>query len=296
MSSTTANQAKPREYAFSTGTTSVSQDSGLWFVDSACTTHMTNELSDLSNVRGIVPIEVECGGGTTLKATQSGNVSIHTRDAAGNNIVVVLNDVLFVPKLGTRLFSVRKFTSSGANHRVSFSKSRSTLATRLRCCCKNKEISLRFLGPGVWPPVCRQSHGFGIGVWVTSIKRLSSGSWTATPISRSKRRLGTSVRTALRPSQCVRRSPNRPPGRRPGNWNSSIPMCGAKSILPHLAARSMRSFLWTTIPVSKGSTSWLASLRSRKSSSSTSQRSQHLKALRSSASAAIVEENTRVLV
>ena len=88
MSSTTANQAKPREYAFSTGTSSVSQDSGLWFVDSACTTHMTNELSDLSNIRGIGPIEVECGGGTTLKATQSGNVSIHTRDAAGNNIVV----------------------------------------------------------------------------------------------------------------------------------------------------------------------------------------------------------------
>ena len=84
----------------------MSIDAGHWLVDSACTAHMTSELGDLSSVQNIRRTKVECGGGTILEASQVGSVSIPTRDSSGNDIVVVLQDVLFVPKLGKRLQKV----------------------------------------------------------------------------------------------------------------------------------------------------------------------------------------------
>lgn len=125
---------KTREYAFSSmavDTSAPGTDANCWIVDSACTAHMTHELGDLSNPRRIGPIQVECGGGTLLDATQVGSVVLPTKDASGKNIIVTLHDVLFVPNLGKRLFSVKKFirSRSDVHGSVSFSNGQHIVKT-----------------------------------------------------------------------------------------------------------------------------------------------------------------------
>ena len=72
---------------------------------------------------------MECGGGVILQATQVGSVSIKTKDSSGNVITVHLQGVLFVPKLGKRLFSVKKFIRSGASKRVEFRNKQQVVST-----------------------------------------------------------------------------------------------------------------------------------------------------------------------
>jgi len=121
-------QATQQHFAFSAEHSS-DVDPSYWIVDSACTAHMTGESADLTNPKTIAPIQVECGGGVILQATQVGSVSIKTKDSSGNVITVHLQGVLFVPKLGKRLFSVKKFIRSGASKRVEFRNKQQVVST-----------------------------------------------------------------------------------------------------------------------------------------------------------------------
>ena len=117
---------KSREYAFST---IAGADSTLWIVDSGCTAHMTCERSDLSNLRNITPTEVVCGGDAVLVSRQAGTVSIATKSSSGDPTTLVLHHVLYVPGLGKRLFSVKKFAEDKSSNRVLFSHKGNIVST-----------------------------------------------------------------------------------------------------------------------------------------------------------------------
>lgn len=105
--------AKPSFLFANIATTSVDDENSLEFaVDSACTTHVTNNFSALKEVRST---ETEIGvakKGHALKITKAGKIDADE---------CLLNDVLFSPDLSKNLMSVGEIVKSDAE--VIFSKS-----------------------------------------------------------------------------------------------------------------------------------------------------------------------------
>ena len=87
-----------------------------WLIDSGCSNHMTpfaNDLiTDVSNSTSLV----EVANGNIMKAPKKGTALIRIIDVQTHSTFdVLLEDVLYVPGLSRRLFSVTQWTQSGGS-------------------------------------------------------------------------------------------------------------------------------------------------------------------------------------
>jgi hypothetical protein len=81
--------------------------------DSGATQHMTPRLADLQNTVEGQKLVVEVANGHIIKCSTTGNIQISMQDDNGNMLNATLSDVMYVPGLNRRLFSVTQFAQHG---------------------------------------------------------------------------------------------------------------------------------------------------------------------------------------
>ena len=85
-----------------------------WLIDSGCSIHMTPYKSDLTSDVARSKILVEVANGNIVQAHSIGTAKIRIEDVSGKPTQdILLEQVLFVPGLSRRLFSVPQWTDSG---------------------------------------------------------------------------------------------------------------------------------------------------------------------------------------
>ena len=88
-----------------------------WFLDSACSNHMTGHKSDLANFVLFdtnKPRFVELADKSLVRAVGCGDLNVYLPDRHGKSVPIVFKEVMFVPKLRKRLISIGQLTKRGA--------------------------------------------------------------------------------------------------------------------------------------------------------------------------------------
>ena len=87
-----------------------------WLIDSGCSNHMTTFLDDIVNTPEPTDTVVEVANGHIVQATVTGTIHLQVMDINTHQVFdVYLENVLHVPGLSRRLFSVTQWTSSGGH-------------------------------------------------------------------------------------------------------------------------------------------------------------------------------------
>jgi hypothetical protein len=81
--------------------------------DSGATQHMTPRLVDLFDLVEGQNLGVEVADGHVIKCSITGKIKINIRDEDGKRLNANLTEVMYVPGLSRRLFSVTQFTQHG---------------------------------------------------------------------------------------------------------------------------------------------------------------------------------------
>ena len=113
----TNNNQDPADLSYQSlfpSTTQVHDEDKLWFADSGATRHMTHQKSVLKN---FIPVEPESWfvtgiGNTRLPVRGKGDIEAKST-INGITAVIHIPNVLYIPKLGTNLFSIGAATSQG---------------------------------------------------------------------------------------------------------------------------------------------------------------------------------------
>ena len=113
----TNNNQDPADLSYQSlfpSTTQVHDEDKLWFADSGATRHMTHQKSVLKN---FIPVEPESWfvtgiGNTRLPVRGKGEIEAKST-INGITAVIHIPNVLYIPKLGTNLFSIGAATSQG---------------------------------------------------------------------------------------------------------------------------------------------------------------------------------------
>ncbi|XP_070665943.1 uncharacterized protein [Malus domestica] len=87
---------------------SIVQDKSVWFVDSACSNHMTSQESLLLNLDRSVTCKVKIGTGDLVQAIGKGTLVVNTKHGKR-----YINEVLLVPRLDENLLSVGQMMEHG---------------------------------------------------------------------------------------------------------------------------------------------------------------------------------------
>ncbi|KAM1111108.1 hypothetical protein ACFX13_010490 [Malus domestica] len=107
-----ANCAKEEEVTIGTMFyachSSIMQDRSVWFVDSACSNHMTSQESVLINIDRYVSCKVKMGTGDLVQATGKCTLVVETQHGKR-----YINEVLLVPGLDENLLSVGQMMEHG---------------------------------------------------------------------------------------------------------------------------------------------------------------------------------------
>jgi len=119
-------------------------DLNNYLLDSGTTQHMTPRLVDLTDVVEGQNLGVEVADGHVIKCTTTGKIRIKMLDDNGDPLEVTLTDVMYVPGLSWRLFSVAKFARHGFHAMI-----------------HKSATTLYFIGNGKESPVTLQSVGGG---------------------------------------------------------------------------------------------------------------------------------------
>ena len=86
--------------------------SNLWIGDTGASTHMTNTIEGLYNLREEDTV-VQIGNGKKLKSTTVGTLKTIAQQLDGTTIDVKLSNVVYVPELSFNLFSITKAMENG---------------------------------------------------------------------------------------------------------------------------------------------------------------------------------------
>jgi hypothetical protein len=86
-----------------------------WLIDSGCTIHMTPYIEDFIPELSPFQTMVETANGGLVEVSMKGTVKVLMNDTFQNNktVMVYLNEVLHVPLLSRRLFSVAEWNRCG---------------------------------------------------------------------------------------------------------------------------------------------------------------------------------------
>jgi hypothetical protein len=88
-------------------------DLGNYLPDSGATQHMTSRRADLFDVVEGQNLGVEVADGHVIKCSVTGKICLSMYDGNGNMLNAVLHDVMYVPGLSRRLFSITRFARHG---------------------------------------------------------------------------------------------------------------------------------------------------------------------------------------
>jgi len=88
-------------------------DLGNFLPDSGATQHMTPRRADLLDVVEGQNLGVEVADGHVIKCSITGKIRLNMLDDNGNTLNAVLHDVMYVPGLSRRLFSITRFARHG---------------------------------------------------------------------------------------------------------------------------------------------------------------------------------------
>jgi hypothetical protein len=91
-----------------------------YLLDSGATQHMTPRFEDLEEVVEDRHLGVEVADGHIIRCPATGKIRISMLDDNGNPLEVKLQDVMYVPGLSRRLFSITRFVRHG--HHATFTK------------------------------------------------------------------------------------------------------------------------------------------------------------------------------
>ena len=98
-------------------------DLSNWVMDSGCTCHMTPFKSDFLHHTLVHENKiVEVADGNSIPATLSGTINLHVYTAKHEKLLLTLQNVLFVPTLSRRLFSLMSLIEQGHDVRLSRTK------------------------------------------------------------------------------------------------------------------------------------------------------------------------------
>ena len=119
-----ANQYKENEYNVTLPETALKLsrdiDKSDWWIDSGASQHMTHEKSNLLNYEAFKsPIEIKLADDSIVLSYGKGDVKLAISDD-GDNKIIILKDVLYVPNIQNNLFSLPAITDKGIS--VSFNK------------------------------------------------------------------------------------------------------------------------------------------------------------------------------
>ena len=90
-----------------------------WSVDSACSTHLTNDLSVLDEKSRVSKMtKIEIANGKYMYSNVMGRATMKVRDSRGTVSKLVLHDVLYAPAASSNLISVGRLLQK--NHRLVF--------------------------------------------------------------------------------------------------------------------------------------------------------------------------------
>ncbi len=89
------------------------RDLNNYLPDSGATQHMTPRLADLLDVVGGQKLGVEVADGHIINCSSTGKIIIQMYDDDGVQFSATLTDVMYVPGLSRRLFSITKFARHG---------------------------------------------------------------------------------------------------------------------------------------------------------------------------------------
>jgi hypothetical protein len=81
--------------------------------DSGASQHMTPRLDDLYDVEEGLKLGVIVADGHVIKVTKTGKIKIRMIDDDGKPLIATLQQVMYVPGLSRRLFSLTRFTEQG---------------------------------------------------------------------------------------------------------------------------------------------------------------------------------------
>ena len=87
-----------------------------WYLDSACSHHMTGDESVLCNYKEFSrcnPRYVKLADKSRVRALGQGDMNVHLKDDTGKRVPVVFTDIMFVPKLETSLISIGTLANRG---------------------------------------------------------------------------------------------------------------------------------------------------------------------------------------
>ena len=119
------------EFALTAGGDNEYEDNDNWWIDSACSRHMSGNESDFTEIRELKkPVSVNLADKSCVPAAGVGNVNLVLIDENGDNVPVVVPDVLYVPKLKKKLLSVPTLDDRGAE--ISFKRGVCTMSTNGR--------------------------------------------------------------------------------------------------------------------------------------------------------------------
>jgi len=119
-------------------------DLNNYLPDSGATQHMTPRLADLTDTVEGQNLGVEVANGHEIKCATTGKIQVRMLDDNGDRLEVTLTDIMYVPGLSRRLFSVAKFARHGFHAMI-----------------KRNATTLYFNANGKESPVTLQSIGAG---------------------------------------------------------------------------------------------------------------------------------------
>ena len=79
-------------------------DDDIWLMDSGATSHFTNSLDGMSELNDC-RIRVQIGDRKKLMAIKEGNLKVNVEQPNGENKIVTLSNVKYVPEMWCKLFS-----------------------------------------------------------------------------------------------------------------------------------------------------------------------------------------------
>jgi translation initiation factor IF-1 len=89
------------------------KDLNNYLPDTSATQHMTPRLTDLTDTVEGQNLGVEVADRYVINCTTTGKIQVRMLDDNGDRLEVTLTDVMYVPGLSRRLFSVAKFARHG---------------------------------------------------------------------------------------------------------------------------------------------------------------------------------------